>query len=214
MGFRFVIALAFSAFLANSLTAQHNTKKGAVLGGLSGAAIGAIIGDHNDEAGAGAAIGGAIGAVAGGVLGSSANQAGNAYPYHGPPQPVIVSRAITTADVVAMTHNRVSDPVIISAIQSNGIRQPLEVRDIVYLSQQGVSDAVIRVMQQAGNAPVVVATPPPPLPPPTVVIGHYPPRRPVYYHPHPYRAPPPRHHYHTGRRRPSSGVNISFGTRF
>jgi hypothetical protein len=211
MSFRMAIGLAFTVWLTllNTVSAQPNTKKGAVLGGLSGAAIGAIIGDHNHEAGAGAAIGGAIGAVAGGVLGSSADEYDQAYRYQQVPQPVAVPRAIAIGDVVAMTQNRVSDPVIISAIQSNGIQRPLDVPDIVYLSQQGVSDAVIRVMQNAGNAPVVVARPVSPAR--TVVIDRYP-VPPVYYpYPYPRRSPP--HYHHTGRRS-NSGMSISFGTRF
>jgi outer membrane lipoprotein SlyB len=52
----------------------QNTQRGAVLGGLGGAIAGAVIGDHNRNAGAGAAIGGAIGAVGGAVLGNARDQ--------------------------------------------------------------------------------------------------------------------------------------------
>ena len=208
------MALAISVLLTGGATAQNHAQKGAVVGGLSGAAIGAIIGDHNDEAGAGAAIGGAIGAVAGSVLGNSAGPASQHWGdrYHNGVSSPAPRRPITTADVVTMTHSRVSDPVIISAVQSNGIQRPLDVRDIVFLSQQGVSDAVIRAMQHAGQNPVIVAKP---RPAPAVVIGHHPVPWPVYHHPHACRPGPPRYrHYHVGRRPPSSGFNISFGSSF
>jgi hypothetical protein len=67
--------------------------------------------------------------------------------------------------VVALTHNRLSEGVIINLIQNNGLQQPLQVSDIVYLNQQGVSDNVIRVMQDMGSGrmapPVVYENAPP-----------------------------------------------------
>ena len=214
--FAFVAAFAMTA----SVTAQVRTQRGAVVGGLSGAAIGAIIGDHNDEAGAGAAIGGVIGAVAGGVLGNAEDQHAYGqprfpaprYPSQQLPPSLPASRSITTADVVSMSQNRVSDQVIITAIQNKGIAQKIDVPDIVYLSQQGVSDNVIRAMQTANMGPVV-ANPVPVAYPVSrpVIVEHFPPvYRHVYHPPYP-RRPPGHYHYRTGHRHPRSGVSISFG---
>lgn len=45
-------------------------EKGAVIGGLGGAGLGAIIGNQSGQALGGAAIGGAAGAVAGAIIGN------------------------------------------------------------------------------------------------------------------------------------------------
>lgn len=218
--------LSMSFFGATNVTmAQAQAKRGAVLGGLSGAAIGAIIGDNSDEAGAGAAIGGAVGAVAGTILGNAnQEQYGNAGPYGAPiyrTQPRYVGpgpgysnganyvrtvpvTTLSSQDIIALTHSRVSDSVIISEIQTKGLSGAPSVQDIVFLSQQGVSDVVIRAMQNAGRpAPVVVASPP-------VVVKRYPSAGRYYYGP-PHRGG---RYYPSNAYRGRSGVNISFGTRY
>lgn len=48
----------------------NKKERGAVAGGLGGAAVGAIVGSQSGNAGAGAVIGGAAGAGAGGVIGN------------------------------------------------------------------------------------------------------------------------------------------------
>ena len=233
--FTLVLGTTVSLCMTNTASAQE-VKRGAVVGGLSGAAIGAIIGDHNHEAGAGAAIGGAIGAIAGGMLGSANQQQygyqpRTSYPqvhtypqpyvqsgvYRQPPHvyqqpPVQVQRTVTNADVVAMTQSRVSDSVIISEIQNKGLNTVLDVQDIVYLSQQGVSDAVIRTMQRAGTQPVQPVVVARPTPPRTIIVDRYP--TPLHVYQYPSHRRPTYQHHHTARRRPRSGVSISVGSRF
>ncbi len=161
--------------LASLASGQGNTQRGAVLGGLTGAAAGALIGNHNHEAGAGAAIGGAIGVVAGSVLGRAEDQrAQEAYAYQQRQQAYFSQRALSPADAVQLTQNQISDPVIISAIRNHGVQRPLEIADIVYLSQNGVSDQVIQAMQAAGSGPYAgpgpaVVTRPVPVAVPTYV---------------------------------------------
>lgn len=46
------------------------TEKGAVIGGLGGAGLGAVIGNQSGNAGTGAVIGGVAGAVAGAIIGN------------------------------------------------------------------------------------------------------------------------------------------------
>lgn len=151
---------------ASASHAQTNRQRGTVWGGLTGAAAGAIIGENSDEAGAGAAIGGVVGAIAGGVLGNAKDQdyrnyqAAQQYQYS-----YQVQRAVSIPDVIAMTHNRVSDSVIITSIQQHGLQRQLEVSDIVNLSHNGVSDHVIRAMQNAGSGPGYIATVPTYTPP-------------------------------------------------
>ncbi len=69
---RFVV-FAVAGTLMMGLTACENmnrTQKGAGIGGLTGAGLGAIIGSRSGHAGRGALIGGAAGALVGGVVGN------------------------------------------------------------------------------------------------------------------------------------------------
>ncbi len=217
LGPALVTALVTAIAPWNAAFAQVQTQRGAVVGGLSGAAIGAIIGDNSDEAGAGAAIGGVIGAVAGGILGNADDRERYSFPPPTASQSVVTNvpiGAITTSDVISMTQSRVSDQVIITAIRNKGIACPIDVPDIVFLTQQGVSDLVIRAMQNAGTAPAVISqrsSGPYPVARP-VIVEHFPP---VYRHAHrPYPSRPPMHYqYRTSNRRHGSGWNISFGGR-
>jgi hypothetical protein len=59
-------------------------------------------------------------------------------------------------DVIHMTRNRVSDNVIVSHIQANGMAMRPSVDDVVILSQEGVSDFVITAMQNEGAVEVIV----------------------------------------------------------
>ena len=155
-------SVLFALSMAHVAHAQYNQTRGTVLGGLTGAAAGAIIGDNSDEAGAGAAIGGVVGALAGSLLGSAEDDRAR-YEYAARQQQYYqqqnyraalaanaAAQAVTIQDVVAMARSGVSDAVIATAIQQRGLRQPLQVADIVYLSQNGVGDSVIRTMQQFG----------------------------------------------------------------
>jgi uncharacterized protein YcfJ len=69
-----VLATMMVVCLSAPLSAQYNQQRGAVVGGLTGAAAGAIIGENSDEPGVGAAIGGIVGALAGKVLGNVQDQ--------------------------------------------------------------------------------------------------------------------------------------------
>lgn len=181
----FTILSLLGATLAH---AQYNQQRGVVLGGLTGAAAGAIIGENNDEAGAGAAIGGVVGAIAGSMLGNAEDNRSRAY-YATQQRQVYAqqqyqaTQTVGFQDVIAMSRSGVSDDVIITAVQQRGLRRPLEVADIVNLSQNGVCDNVIRAMQQAGagqvvtSAPVVVSRPAP-----AVIVHPAPAVR--YYHGH------------------------------
>ena len=162
---RFAVTAVVLGCFATSPSNAQNTQRGAVWGGLAGAAAGALIGDHNDEAGAGAAIGGAVGLIAGSVLGNAADvenarshAAYQQYQYQYQYQQV--QRAVSLQDVIAMRQSGVSDAVIISTINHHGIQRPLEVSDVVYLSQSGVSDAVIQTLQRGAVGGTVVASQP------------------------------------------------------
>ncbi|TWU60079.1 Glycine zipper 2TM domain protein [Rubripirellula tenax] len=73
---RFTLAaLLVSVSVAQANAQDHtNRRRGAILGGLAGAAIGVAIGDKGNNETAGALIGGAVGAVAGGTIGDARDQ--------------------------------------------------------------------------------------------------------------------------------------------
>jgi hypothetical protein len=152
-----------------------NTRNGAILGGVTGAVIGGVIGHQRDDTTEGALIGGAVGAVAGGVLGNNRDhaerrQAASQYYYQRPTHyhsptyvehrtyvpastHVITRRPVTVSEVVSMTQSGVSDTVIVSHIQANGVAARPDVNEVIWMSERGVSDYVITALQQNGNVP-------------------------------------------------------------
>lgn len=214
--FSAIAALAILLSSSMPLAAQHNSQRGAVVGGLGGAIAGSIIGDHNDEAGAGAVIGGALGAVAGAIMGNAADRDAAATRYHAAPgygaspgYPAVAPRgAVSPQDAIEMTRAGLADNVIINHIHQHGVQRPLEVNDIIQLHQQGVREPVISAMQraqvgsgsaspQAAPAPVIVQ------PQYHVAPSYIVPVEPAW-HPHFYHY----HHYHPRRH---SSVRFSFG---
>ncbi|MCA9407265.1 MAG: NADP-dependent isocitrate dehydrogenase, partial [Candidatus Omnitrophica bacterium] len=66
---QFIILIVLFLTLAGCETLDDNTKKGAGIGALTGAALGGIIGHQDGHGWEGALIGGAAGAVGGGLIG-------------------------------------------------------------------------------------------------------------------------------------------------
>lgn len=182
------LALAGPLLFASILTAQYETRRGALGGGVAGAVIGGIIGHQNGETTEGALIGGAVGALAGGLLGAEREQQNyQAYQYQ-QQQAVRYQQAVSFQDVIMMSQSGVSPHVIIGQIQANGVQRRPGVNDVIGLHQQGVHETVIDAMQRARLAtetyPVVQQRP--------VIVERY-------YEPAPvivYPAPPPPCHYH------------------
>ena len=73
---RITICLLLIAFACADANAQNRRyrRRGVILGGLAGAALGIAIGDKGDNETAGALIGGAVGAIAGGTIGNQKDQ--------------------------------------------------------------------------------------------------------------------------------------------
>lgn len=69
---------------------------------------------------------------------------------------VAVPRAFSVSDAITLTRSGVSDPVIINQIRTKGVIAAPEVNEVVLMHEQGVSDAVISVMQQVGAAKPVI----------------------------------------------------------
>jgi outer membrane lipoprotein SlyB len=141
---------------------QNNTENGALIGGATGAGIGAIIG-HNShgQTAAGAAIGGAVGAVTGALVGNQIDQqqaqqqATDAY-YHSNGYRQYQSpydqnaRPINQQDVIAMSARGDPDDVIIDRIDRSPSVFHLTAADENKLRDAGVSDEVIGAMRQKG----------------------------------------------------------------
>ena len=212
MKFRLLICIPLvCCFLTPSVKGQGHTERGAVLGGLAGALTGAAIGKQNGQTTEGTLIGGAVGLITGGVIGNSIDEnerysraAAQQRYYHHQQQ---VARAVSVYDVVNMTHNGLSDEVIINHIRQNGVQRRIEVNDVISLHQQGVSQRVIAELQRAprpGVRPVYRR--------PVVVEEHHyvAPPYPVYHRP--YHVPHYGHSHHRRYyRRPSS---FSWGVTF
>ncbi len=173
----FWIGTAIVCSIASTSYGQNQTRDGALLGGVTGALIGGVVGHQNKETTEGALIGGAVGAIAGGVIGNKRDQVYRqqyyqpqvAYPtYHEhrtyvqvpPQQRVVVSRRpVTISEVINMTRNGVSDTVIVAHMQTNGIAMQPDVNDVILMNQQGVSDYVVNFMQTGGRVTPVYQQP-------------------------------------------------------
>lgn len=162
---RVLLATLVVALSAGQLSAQQHTRDGAVVGGTAGAIIGGIIGHQNDETPEGAIIGGVVGAVAGGLMGKAKDQQVQRERYYqnriyqqDQQLQAYQQRAVRMSDVISMSQSGLGEAVIINHVQTNGLDRKLEVNDIIYLHQQGVSERVITAMQ---NAPLAGAQPAP-----------------------------------------------------
>ncbi len=179
--FRVGFCLVSIGWLNNHVYGQYpqnyQTRNGAMLGGVTGAVIGGVVGHQRDDTLEGALIGGAVGAIAGGVLGNQRDHADRKrYGYYSYGQPVYVAqptyieqrtyvpvqstpiqprtvtrRPVSVSEIVSMTQSGVSDSVIVSHIQANGVASRPDVNEVIWMNQQGVSDYVITAMQQHGN---------------------------------------------------------------
>ncbi len=186
---RIVLSVVLVAFFVAEADAQNrfHRRRGVILGGLAGAAVGAAIGDKGDNETAGALIGGAVGAIAGGAIGDqkdrrvqqqhhhayqtqyyrqqlSQQQAAanwqaqqHAHQQHRAQQQA--ARALSNRDVVDLVRRGLGEATIIQYIQINGVQQRLGVADIISLHEQGVSEPIINAMQTAPVAPPVTFRP-------------------------------------------------------
>src|SRR5262249_17396435 len=142
----------------------NHTEEGALIGGGTGAAIGAIA--DRKHPGEGALIGGGIGTAVGALAGHSADEREKreaARTARGPLSPEAI---------VKMSQEGVSDNLITNQIRASGTRYNLNADWIIYLEKNGVSQAVITEMQYTARRPMrpayyddsvyVVPGPPPP----------------------------------------------------
>lgn len=176
---RVLIAALLVGFLIAECSAQnrYHRRRGAIFGGLAGAAIGAAIGDKGDNETTGALVGGAVGAVAGGAIGNQKDMRIQDQRYHAHQNQMYrqqlhqhqqqstlqsqqwaqsdwlshqrAARAVSIGNVVTLVQRGLGEATIIQYIRVNGVKHRLSVDDIIYLHDKGVSEPIINAMQEA-----------------------------------------------------------------
>jgi Glycine zipper len=139
------------------------TGSGALIGGASGAAIGAAADRGNP--GAGALIGGAAGLITGGLIGHGMDQQAEAQRAAQPPPAVAAApqgQPLSIADIKAMAKAGVGDDITINQIINTHSAYNLDANDIIDLKNAGVSDKVITYMMNTSASIVATQAPPPP----------------------------------------------------
>jgi hypothetical protein len=162
----------------------------ALFGGLTGAGVGALLGEGGGDALSGAAIGSAVGAASGAVVGGVLDEA------EARNRQIIEARigrpmagAASHEDIIALAQAGLGDEVIITHVRSHGVAPRPTADDLIRLKNQGVSDNVLQAVQAPPPPPATVVTEV--SPPPLVVERHvYGPFRPPVFHGHPRRRPP------------------------
>lgn len=191
--------------LAAGCQSPYHSDRGALMGGLGGAGVGALVGSAVGKTGPGAAIGAGVGALTGAAIGNSLDEmeARNRALIEQTMQRQVTAGAVTIEDVVAMRNAGVADELIINHIRYHGMVRQLTAQDLIELQQQGLSPAVIKAMQEPPppRREAVVVNPPSSGP---VVVHEY------YYHSPwaPWWAYHPRCHW--GPPGPRVGVGFTF----
>jgi len=162
-----VIALLV-AFISVDAFAQNRThrRRGVILGGLAGAAIGAAIGDKGDNETAGALIGGAVGAVAGGTIGNQKDQRiEHNYRYHSRHRHYTPSQAQYPQGQYPQYHQPYYNPQHATAYPrpaaavapavpatTTSVPAPVAPEDVVAMMKSGLSESVIIQQIQINGA--------------------------------------------------------------
>ena len=139
---------------------QTNAGTGMLAGGALGALAGGAIGAATHHPEAGALIGAAAGAAGGGLIGAAVDNHQEKVAVQAAAQ----RRAMGVQDVVSLTHQGMSDDIIINEVRTSGVVFHLSGDEIGWLKGNGVHDCVILAMQATANGPpvVYVRQPPPP----------------------------------------------------
>jgi outer membrane protein with glycine zipper len=177
----FVPALVVLTALVAGCQSPYYADRGAMAGGVTGAGVGALVGEASGHPGAGALVGAGVGALTGGLIGSgmddvdARNQARFAAAAAASQPP---PGAVTVNEVMTMSRSGVDEELIANHVRANGVARPLQANELIMLQQQGVSKRVIEALQTtpARMAPMI-AQPPPMMVPPY----YYPPPPPPYW---------------------------------
>lgn len=202
---RFAVLLMLTSLFCACSGGGPRAQQGTAIGALTGAGIGAIIGQKNGEGSEGAIIGALAGATVGNAIGDSEDRMVESN------RAFIKSRtvspnSVTQSQIMQMVQSGMEEDVIERQIQINGIAFTPTTDDLINLRNQGVSSRVIMAVQNAAkNPPAVSANP--------VVVERVVPVRtvprhaPLWYDPH---CDYYHHHYRPRRHRHKAGLSIHF----
>jgi uncharacterized protein YcfJ len=140
----FVLSISLSVLGCQNL---NHTENGALLGSGLGAIAGAVIGHQTGHRDTGALIGAAVGGVGGGAIGSQKDTEVAQAQYQAQVTHT-KDRAVTNQDVIEMIRRGRSEALILSTIEERGGWFDTSPQAINTLSENGVSDSVIMVMQR------------------------------------------------------------------
>ena len=163
---KLLTAIALAGLLAGCVSPNGDpdyTGSGALIGGASGVAIGAVADRRNP--GAGALIGGAAGLIAGGLVGHGMDQQAEAQRTAQPPPATVVvpqGQPLGIADIKAMAKAGVGDDIIINQISNSHSVYNLDANAIIDLKNAGVSEKVITYMMNTSANMMASQAPPPP----------------------------------------------------
>lgn len=183
----------------------YHADRDALVGGLGGAGLGAIVGHAVGNTGAGAVVGAAAGTLAGAAIGSEQDEM---EARHRAELAAVAARqapsgGVTNEEVVNMVRAGVNEDLVINQVRTRGMMRPLQSADLITLQNQGVSPRVIQAMQEAPAArptdPVIVQQPGPP----AVIVEPAPYYYDPWWGPHYYYHPYPHH-------RPQVGWGVTF----
>jgi len=177
---RHVGAYLLPALLVCGCETMSNTEKGVGLGAGIGAATGALIGKATGHTAGGALIGAGVGGLSGGLVGHAVDQSEKKAEAHADAVAAVSAQQVARGplgltDVAQMAQQHISDDVIIAQIRTTRSVYHLSSNDIIWLKQQGVSDAVVEEMQRSANRIVPVYSTVAPAPRPVVVVEDPPP---------------------------------------
>lgn len=166
--FKTIGVIAASSILLASAGCETKAQSGVLIGGLSGAALGGLIGSNSHaRAGEGAAIGAVAGAIGGGLIGHGMDKADErnaraqdrtyyeserrsaAYAYESPSRGT--ASRITKQEVISWSDRGVKDELIIDRIERSGQVFRVTAADENELRDAGVSEPVIRSMKNTAR---------------------------------------------------------------
>jgi ADP-ribosylglycohydrolase len=147
-----VIGILFCGLSAGCQN-MNTTQKWAGLGAGSGAILGALIGHQSDKTEEGAAIGAALGGVGGALAGNAQDMRQErddviAFAAHEQEVRRVQDKAMSNNDVIMMVQKNGSDQLIIDTIRHTSGNFDTSPTSVIYLQNQGVSEAVIRAMRE------------------------------------------------------------------
>lgn len=151
--------LATASLLLAGCQMNSYANRGAALGGLTGAGVGAAVGHATGHTGSGALIGSAVGLVTGNAIGSGMDNIRAENRALIEQQAAARGRMASLQDAAEMTRAGLADDLIVTHFQTRGLATPPTPADLISLKQQGVSDYVLRALQNmptTATAPAVV----------------------------------------------------------